>query len=197
MSSALSGDFRLTRSYLSGYDAESVVTFAAGTYNNNIAITNNYFFGGITFASVVGNAAVLGNRFSSITTKRILVTGTAPALTQLANGIEGVTSTEPNNITIAPDWTEGALRRITCTGAAKTITLGPPVPTPVARGVRILLRLYNNNAGVTTWSVGAPSYELNGGAGAISNLAGTTSEIAFEYDLDRAIWVEISRSAHP
>lgn len=172
------------------------VELKAGSYNG-VQILGNYIDGSTTailLASVstgLSPISIIGNTLSSVT-KKLTISGTVPWLYEFGNGIDSSSVTAPNNVTLTPDWTDGNVYRVNCTGAGKTIILAPPTPTPVRRGFRMTLRLYNNNAGVTTWDVTGGGYAIS----TPSTTAGLTNEIVVEYDLDRLLWVAISQLTH-
>lgn len=172
------------------------VELKAGNYNG-VHILGNFISSttsAILLASVSTGSSypisIIGNTL--IGTKRLTISGTVPWLYEFGNGIDSFSVTAPNNITLTPDWTDGNVYRVNCTGAGKTITLNPPTPTPVRRGFRMTLRLYNNNGGVTTWDVTGGGYAIS----TPSTTAGFTNEIVVEYDLDRLLWVAISQVTH-
>lgn len=179
-------------------DLELIGNVTASAFIAGFVVRGNYIFYGIKLTSVntsssPGIIAIHGNNFGNDGTshKRITVSGTVPAISQVGNNIEGVTFTVATNQNIQPDWTDGRICRINATGSGITVTVLAPTPTPTSRGVQMMLRLYNNNGGVTTWAVGA--YLLSA---TVSTTAGITTELTVEYDLDRAVWMEAQRGTH-
>lgn len=117
-------------------------------------------------------------------------TGTSD-ITQMANGIEGSTADVLSGGSVTPSWPNGAEIRYrgTTTGAAYIVN--SPNPTPSRRGVRLTLHFFNNAGGaVTGWNLSAIYHTT----AAIPTTDLHHIIVVFEYDIDSAVWREISRS---
>lgn len=108
---------------------------------------------------------------------------------QANNGIDGTTRTETLDAAFAPDRQQGDYLRVNVTGSGKTMTIAVPGPVPVRRGTTFTTVLYNNNAGVTTWTMAAGYHK----ASAISTTAGDITTVVWLYDVDALVWREQSR----
>lgn len=174
----------------------TAIELQAATYGAGVAISGNMINAatGILASSAAvsqGALAIFGNSIAA-TTKKISLTGAPIApMWQWGNGIDSQTTTVTVDTTLTPDWTDGPIYRVNVTGAGKTVTFNPPTPSPSVRGTRMHFRLYNNNAGVTTYVI---LFAL--ASAAISTTNGVTTEWGLEYDTDRGVWVEIYRTTH-
>jgi hypothetical protein len=174
---------------------DTAIELKAGNYQG-VNIAGNFIRGyttGILLASVATGStyqvSIVGNSMNA--TKKLSVTGTVPTLYQYGNGIDGASTTSAINVVITPDWTDGEECVAIITGGAITCQILAPTPVPIQRGVRMRIRMYNNNAGGGTWDLG--TYLLNT---TIANTAGLTTELEVVYDLARTKWVEIARVTH-
>lgn len=166
---------------------------------------------GINFAKHVGDATIHGNMFSgsvgiafasgapvrattvygnwTFATTFITQAGTTMAFKQWGNSVDGALSTQTLDATVTPDLTAGNQLLINVTGSGKTITVNLPTLTPVVRDTFLLLKLWNHNAGATTWILDA-NYRTST---TVATTANIMTNITFVYDLDRAAWCEVSR----
>lgn len=176
---------------LFGSNAAVSFTAHAGTiqiYGNSIngttsalalpstAVTNpTLFFANMIYAGVITQA------------------GSSAYFKQWDNGIDGVSTTVTATlITLTPDITKGRMYRINVTAAAPSaLTLAAPSPVPTMRGIQLHLSLVNNSASTNSWTVD-PKYHLE--TTVISGAPGASTEIVVEYDLERAVWVEVGRA---
>ena len=159
----------------------------------DMSIYGNAFLGasiGIAFASgaPVRPTMVFGN--CNFATTFLVQAGSVLSYKQWGNTVDGQSTTVAVNSTVTPDPTQGDLLYVNVTGSGLTVTLPVPSLTPAYKGYRMTYKLFNNNAGVTTWG-GMGAYVLSA---VISTAAGTMTTLVVEYDLDRAKWIEVSRA---
>lgn len=129
--------------------------------------------------------------YGNDSTGTISQTGSTGWFRQWGNGIDGASpQVMANNGTVTPDFSKGPELLINVTGSGKTIGVALPNLTPAYRGATFLLKLWNNNGGVTTWSTDA-GYRLSA---TISTSAGNITELTVLWDIDRTLWVEIGRA---
>lgn len=154
-----------------------------------------------TARAVLFNAALTGTKFYIVgcdsfgsTTTPFDLTGLAtdPALYQAGNGVDGAQFNVASGGTATPiriGTYYVARVRATSTGAASTIAAPTPAPAAGARGVFLVLEVYNNAGGaITGWTMNA-IYHLSAGPST------TDTEItSYLLNWDGAVWRQISRS---
>lgn len=139
--------------------------------------------GAKTFDSSSGNVVIIGG------TGAVTAASEPTSFYMYGGGLDGTTVTQTLDATVTPDRNLGPFLRVNVTVSGKTMTVNLPTPTPARRGVTFTLLCYNNNGGATTWTLNAGYHK----ASAISTTAGDLTTITFMYDLDAAVWREVSR----
>jgi len=176
-----------------GNSSSASIEFAGSA--NHCTVTGCTFYGA---ANVRFDSALTGTNFYIFSNSypsglaQVIEAATEPSalLTDVTNNATTETMTGTGTAT-TPDRSRFNLFRINVTGAGATITIPAPTPIPSADSDAIIrFRLYNNNAGATTYTFNAV-YHL---ASAISTTAGNQTEIELHWDWSRSIWVEAYRA---
>jgi hypothetical protein len=188
------GDFLIANSELNGQDLGTCVSFAGAS--------SRCYITGCTIAATAGvgvafAAALTGTKFRiigndlSATTKFSFGAAAEPAgFYQYGNGADGTSVTVATTSAVTPNRVLGDEIRYNATGSGITVTVNAPTPTPARRGVRLTIHFFNNNAGVTTWTLNA-IFHVNA---AISTTTLESTAVTFAWDNDGSVWREISRA---
>lgn len=159
-------------------------------YGNRIGATNLISLP----ATAVSTPTKIFSNYRLTGSYLIAQAGTTAYFKQWGNGIDGVASVDGVNTAHTPDMTTGEELFINVNVGGLTITINNPAFIPIYRGCTITMKLWNNNAGVTTWAgFGGTGYRRDAVTPNINTAAGVMTTIVFEYSLDRALWIEKSR----